>query len=406
MIPPQTNDQRGTIRADRYRLEERLGSGGFATVWRAVDTDEGRDVAIKLPRADTDHDAEQINAHFERARTAHRVIDEAGGHSNVVSAVDGHVNSESTYLVTELVPGQLLSTALETGSLPPGVDTFFQVGQQVCSALAFLHKHDVLYLDLKPENVMLRPDGTPVLVDFNTAVCDQGSDDTLFYEHAYKPIEQTPGDGSEILTGKPADVYACGHVLAHLLTGETHGAEDRRSNTVALDSDADRGHDLVHTILRRATARFPDARFQTCAELARAIEAISATQPPTATLAHPASGQTFSLQPGDRIGRDESQVDVVTADGEEYVSPVHARFEWYGTGWDLRDLSTNGTYVRRGDGWEEILSDAGYAAQRSSSVTHGPADGRPRRRTRITDGDLIKPVDPDYDITLRFEAAP
>jgi serine/threonine protein kinase len=390
----------GVTIIDRYRLLERLGSGGFSTVWRARDTDEDREVAIKISRG-TSHDWEQTRRHFQREFDALQAVQRAGGHPAVVSAHDGRISENDAFLVTDLLDGPMLETAVDRGTVTPGIDTVRGMGTEICDALAFLHDNDVLHLDVNPTNVRLTERGDPVIIDFNTAATAEG-DTTLFYENPFKPIEQTPDEGSDIETGKPADVYACGHLLAYLLTGEKHGDESRTSETVDLDPDAAACPERLANALRRATARYPESRFRSCRAFERALRAIHRGETQTARLEHTDTGQAFEVRSGDILGRDTDAADLVLPDGEQYVSPEQARFEAWGTGWSLRDLSTNGTYVDRGDGWEPALSDRGFRKQQNAGVDRG-ADGRqPPRRQRLTDGTLVRPVAPEFELTLRF----
>lgn len=388
----------------RYRLEETVGRGGFATVWRARDLDERRDVAVKIAREDS-HDMDQIRTHFERAFDALRAIRDAGGHPNVVTALDGRISDRSAFIVTDLIEGPMLDDAVESGRVRPGLDTVHAIGEQVCDALAFLHRNEVLYLDLKPGNVMLDGGGSPVLIDFNTAVTGRGRDDTLFYEDAYKPTEQLPGDGSEITSETATDVYACGHLLAYLLTGERQGSRNRTSDTVDLDPEAVGCTHLLANVLRRASARYPGSRFRTCEDLCRALRAAQSDDVPTAVLVHPGSGESFTIRSGMTLGRDESLADLVVADPQEYVSPRHARIASHGTGWTVRDHSTNGTYVEKRRGWELALSDEGVEKVTAAGRNVGQGNRRPPRRLDLEDGDLISLVDPEYDAKLRFRTS-
>lgn len=390
----------GVTIIDRYRLLERLGSGGFSTVWRARDTDEDREVAVKISRG-TSHEWEQTRSHFEREFDVLQAVQEAGGHPNIVSAHDGQISENDAFLVMDLLDGPMLETAVDRETVTPGIDTVRKIGTEICDALAFLHDNNVLHLDVDPTNVRLTEGGDPVIIDFNTAATAEG-DTTLFYESRFKPIEQTPDGGSDIETGKQADVYACGHLLAYLLTGEKHGSESRTSETVDLNPDTASCPERLANALRRATARYPESRFRSCRAFERALRAINRGQTQTARLEHTGTGQTFEVRSGDILGRDTKAADLVLSDQEQYISPEHVRFEAWGTGWSLRDLSTNGTYVDRGGGWKPALSDHGYRKQTQAGVERGTDGRQPPRRQRLSDGIRVRPVSPEFELTLRF----
>lgn len=390
----------GVIILDRYRLVKRIGSGGFSTVWRARDIAEDRTVAVKTSRG-TSHEWEQTRSHFQREFDALQTVQEAGGHPNVVSAYDGRISDEDAFLVTDLLDGPMLETAVARGRVAPGPDTVWRLGTEVCDALGFLHDNDVLHLDVNPTNVRLTEAGDPVVIDFNTAATAEG-DTTLFYENPFKPIEQTPDDGSDIKTGKPADVYACGHLLAYLLTGEKHGAKSRTSETVDIDPSTVGCPDRLCNALRRATAQYPESRFRSCREFEQALRAIHRGDVQTAHLEHTKTGQPFEVRSGDILGRDTDAADLVIPDEGQYVSPEHARFEAWGTGWDIYDLSTNGTYVNRGDSWEPALSARGYRKQTEAGVDRDIHGRQPPCQQRVTDAALLRPVSPEFDLTFQF----
>jgi serine/threonine-protein kinase len=384
---------------DRYVLEEPLGSGGFATVWRAHDEREDRDVAVKYATPGT-HDAAAVRERFDREFAALQRVHEAGGHEHVLTPYDGSLDAAEPFFVTELVEGPTLAEAVTDGPVPAGTEAMWKLGRPVVDALAYLHEHGVAHLDVKPENVLLRPDGTPVLVDFNAAVCDADHDTTLFEADPWKPTEQTPGTGSDRRTGPPADVYAAGLVLAFLLTGAELGGEDA-SEVDPGDSGVDISPLLAGTI-RHATARFPGERYADAGALGAALDAARDAPDPTLRLVHEDSGQTLAVRPDDVLGRDED-ADVVLADPEGYVSPRHARFEAHGGGWALRDLSTNGTWVDNGEGWRPLLSDRGYDQHREAG-TDLAAGRRPPRRRTVENGDRVAFVSPDSDYVFRVES--
>lgn len=380
----------GDVLDDRYELRERLGSGGFATVWRAYDLDRDANVAVKIADT-TSHEQREVRQRFEASFDALTAVTEAGGHPNIVTAFDVRTD-DIPYIVTELVEGPTLDAAVESGRLPPGPTTVFDVGLEICDALAFLHETGVLYLDLKPSNVVLDSDD-PIIVDFNTAVTDQ-RDGTIFHDDEYKPVEQTPSEGRSLPTHEPADVYACGRLLTYLLTGEPE-----LDGSLPLDTELSSG--LVAT-LRRATARRPSARQSDCRELTVGLQSVQSGARPTANVTSLETGETRSVSPGETFGRDTDKADFAVHDPEQFVAPVQARFEWVGTGWEIVDTSINGTYVKRNGSWHFALSEEGYQKQRESGLDPGTDERRPAVRATLSDGSLIRPVAPEFDTTLRF----
>ncbi|MFE1291489.1 serine/threonine-protein kinase [Streptomyces sp. NPDC058751] len=152
----------GDVVDGRFELIERLGSGGMGTVWRARDTVLDRDVALKAvhPEAEASHAVRE------------RVIREAKAlarlsNPHVVTVhqiIDTHPHP---WIVMELVPGQSLQQRLAEGPLSP--EETARIGRQVLTALHVAHTAGIQHRDVKPANVLLRPDGRAVLTDFGIA---------------------------------------------------------------------------------------------------------------------------------------------------------------------------------------------------------------------------------------------
>lgn len=153
--------------ADRYRLLSRLGSGGMGTVWRAQDQLLHREVAVKevvLPAGLPDADREQLRERTLReARAAARLDSPHAVTVYDVVEQDGH-----PFLVMELVQARTLSDVVsEGGPLPP--HRVAEIGLSLLSALEAAHAQGIVHRDVKPSNVLLRPDGRVVLSDFGIA---------------------------------------------------------------------------------------------------------------------------------------------------------------------------------------------------------------------------------------------
>ncbi|WP_245899682.1 serine/threonine-protein kinase [Nonomuraea indica] len=155
---------------DRFELMERLGSGGMGTVWRAYDLALHREVALKEVRPSNAQDEDPGRARMMRER----VLREARAlarldHPNVVTIhhiVDTPAMAHP-WIVMELVRGQSLQDRLAQGPLAPGEAAL--LGRGILAALRTAHEAGILHRDVKPANVLLRPDGSPVLTDFGIA---------------------------------------------------------------------------------------------------------------------------------------------------------------------------------------------------------------------------------------------
>ena len=206
----------GSVLADRYAIEEKIGAGGFGTVFRARHLDMDRPVAIKILRAGAR--ADSIAVFRREAQNASRVH-----HANAVRVYDfGALPDGTAYLVMELLVGPSLEEVLvREGRMP--LARAAGIMRPVLAALACAHKQGVVHRDVKPGNIVLHKEDeheVPKLLDFGIAthidVADGGDDARLICGSpdylAPERLRGAPADGR-------ADVYACGVVLYRMLTG-------------------------------------------------------------------------------------------------------------------------------------------------------------------------------------------
>ncbi|MFI6618572.1 serine/threonine-protein kinase [Streptomyces sp. NPDC050528] len=156
----------GRLVGGRYRLLERIGSGGMGTVWRAFDELVDREVAVKQPRLPGDPEDEE----FQRA--AHRLYREARAaarvdHPSAVAIHDVVIEEELPWIVMELVRGESLHELLGRGPLTP--TDAARIGRAVLGALCAAHSVGIVHRDVKPANVLLGPHDRVVLTDFGIA---------------------------------------------------------------------------------------------------------------------------------------------------------------------------------------------------------------------------------------------
>ncbi|MEV5143440.1 protein kinase [Streptomyces sp. NPDC052727] len=198
--------------ADRYQLQDRLGSGAMGEVWRADDRLLGRPVAVKLLRTDEAADAERFRL---EAQTGGRL-----SHPNVVGMYDFGSHHGRLYLVMELVDGWSLAQERSLrGAL--GAQEAAALAAQVAAGLAAAHRQGVIHRDVKPANVMLSADRTAKIADFGIA---RFADEAAAGLTATGKILGTADYlAPERALGRPAhpasDVYSLGCVLYELLTG-------------------------------------------------------------------------------------------------------------------------------------------------------------------------------------------
>jgi len=214
---------------ERYRLERRLGSGAFGTVWRARDERLERPVAVKiLPR-------ERVQGgRFEReARVAARLA-----HPGIVTLYEAAVDDDGAYLVSELIRGHTLDALLTDGRLSDR--DIVAIGIALCDALAHAHDQGVVHRDVKPSNVLIpsRPATAAQvakLTDFGVARVLGGDTLTMTGDVIGTLAYMAPEQAEGLEAGPPADLYSLALVLYEALTGV---------NPVLLTSNALRGRRL------------------------------------------------------------------------------------------------------------------------------------------------------------------
>ncbi len=210
----------GRVLAGRYRLDQVLGQGGMATIFRATDSKLGREVAVKVLRPEFGSDAQFVERFRHEAQAAASL-----SHPNIVQVYDFGTDPAGPYIVMEQVAGGDLSVALgEHGALPP--TAVARIGQQVADALAAAHARGLIHRDIKPSNILLSPDGRVQVADFGIAHVAARSPVTstgiTLGSVLYFSPEQARGD-----TASPAsDVYSLGLVMYELLTGQRPFAGD------------------------------------------------------------------------------------------------------------------------------------------------------------------------------------
>ena len=404
----------GDLVVGRYELGAVLGEGGFAKVFRATDTQTGESVAIKYPNYEgSRNDRDIVTAYFEKEAETLASIRDAGGHPNVMSLIDATDDDGTSVLVVELVDGYELDDAIrQTGPLDD-IDEVREIGIALCDAMSFLHENEIVYRDLKPDNVMITHRGgtvTPVLIDFNTATgftpgaaaADGDTSDQTTIVGPYKPREVAEADQTEMRQGPWSDVYSVGKILLYLLKGTV----PRKDGVDPRDFGAECEPYLAE-IVEKATRTDHTDRYRNATAMKRVLEARDASPPPSATVRYTQAGETHTVYPGDTIGRryaEGPRSSIVVEDEDEYISTVQVQFDTDADGeWFIRDRSLNGTYVQTGTGWQRVLSEPGRERLEARGEDATDRNGEvPPELYGLRDGDLIALVHPSYGVTFEF----
>ena len=192
----------------KYQILDRLGSGGFGTVYLAMDTWVNRKVALKVPHQQQDELVDQLKES--------RIM---GGlkHPNIVELITTEKKNDIFFMVLEYVDGEGLDRLIRRErTLPP--TQALEIGLDVCSAIAFAHGHQVLHRDLRPANILMNRAGIAKVTDFGTSR-------VLKMEHdSYAPtrIGSPPYMAPEHFRGRAvfqSDLWSLGITLYEMLTG-------------------------------------------------------------------------------------------------------------------------------------------------------------------------------------------
>ena len=269
----------GHLLDGRYRLDERIATGGMGDVWRGTDVVLGRVVAVKVLRPAMMADPEFAGRFYGEARMM-----AAFRHPGVVevydyaSAGDSHDDDQRAYLVMAYVDGEPLSTQLkEVGRLP--VDETMSIVAQVADALHAAHTAGTVHRDVKPGNLIVRPNGAVILVDFGVARSNAVTSVTGVNSIVGTALYMAPEQVAKGNVTPATDIYALGAVAYHCLAGRPPFDGDNALQ-VALQHLEDEPDPLpddvpepVRLLISQAMAKHPADRFASAAEMAAAAVA-------------------------------------------------------------------------------------------------------------------------------------
>ena len=297
----------GKVLGGRYQVQDRIGTGGMATVFRGRDDVLGRTVAIKtmLPQYATDP---SFAARFKQEAQAAAALQSP----YIVSVYDWGKDGDTYFIVMEYLRG----TDLKSGIRKHGAldcKKVAQIGSQIAQALSVAHKHDIIHRDIKPQNIMVQPDGNIKVMDFGIARAKNShltQDNSVLGTAHYVSPEQT--QGKEL--GPTTDIYSLGIVMYESATGQVPFKGDDAISVALkqvneqpmppsqLNPNVDPS---LEAIILKCMQKDPAARFQTADELNRALRdylagRLSAVAGATAAMTSPiAAGVTNRLEPGE-----------------------------------------------------------------------------------------------------------
>jgi serine/threonine protein kinase len=263
-------------RLDDYRIEGVAARSGMASIFRAIDTRSGRQVAIKVPHAELESDP-QFFDRFQREAEIGRQMD----HPGITKVLNGDSQSR-VYMVMEWAEGRLLRNELgENRKMSP--ERAVRIALQICDALDYVHSRGVVHRDLKPENIMLAADDRIKLIDFGIAAkagarrLTFGNLAQLMGTPDYISPEQVEGKSGD----ERSDLYALGTILYEMVTGRTPFRGDTPlaamnarliSNPIPPRELASGVSPALQETIYRALERDPRKRYATARVFARDLE--------------------------------------------------------------------------------------------------------------------------------------
>jgi len=258
---------------ERYRLDQKIGSGGMADVWLAEDTELDRQVAIKILHDRFAQDKEFVQRFQREAQSA------AGlQHPNVVGIFDRGEFLDTYFIAMEYVDGPSLKDLVKGGM---GAKDAIDFTRQILKAARFAHRKGIVHRDLKPQNVLIDDEGRARVADFGIARAGENSDITatgsVMGTAQYISPEQAQGKE----TTPSSDIYSIGVILYEALTGRVPFEGDS-AVAVALKqvSEAPRRPSAINpnvppaldAVVMRALAKDPNSRFKDADAFLKALD--------------------------------------------------------------------------------------------------------------------------------------
>ena len=257
----------GSLVDGKYRILRKVGQGGMSVVYMAINERANKTWAIKEIRKDGTQNYEVVKQGLIVETDMLKRLD----HPHLPSIIDVIDGDGSFLIVMDFIEGKTLNEILkEYGSQPQ--ESVIDWAKQLCDVLGYLHSRTpaIIYRDMKPSNVMLKPDGNVVLFDFGTAreYKSQNLEDTVCLgTRGYAAPEQYGGQGQ---TTERTDIYCLGATMYHLLTGHNPSEPPYEMYPIRYWNPAlSKG---LEAIILKCTQKNPIDRYQSCAELMYALE--------------------------------------------------------------------------------------------------------------------------------------
>jgi serine/threonine protein kinase len=257
----------GTVIDGKYRILDKIGRGGMSSVYLAINEKANKQWAIKEVRRNRHYNFDIVRKSLEAETNLLKKL----SHKNLPSVVDVIDQDHNFLVVMDYIEGTTLEKLVDEKGAQKQEDVV-DWAIQLCDVLQYLHTRTpaIVYRDMKPSNIMLKNDGSIVLIDFGTAreyKNDSLSDTTYLGTRGYAAPEQFGGKGqSDFRT----DIYCLGATMYHLLTGHNPSEAPYQMYPITIwDSTLSKG---LEAIITKCTQNNPNDRFQSVGELKKALE--------------------------------------------------------------------------------------------------------------------------------------
>ena len=275
--------QIGSYVDGKYKVLNKIGQGGMSVVYLALNEKANKTWAIKEVRKDGQQDFTTV----KQGLIAETNILKELNHKYLPSIIDVIDDGDSFLIVMDYIQGKsldkILKGSMEKEGLPIALDDVIARGKQLCEVFYYLHTrpNPIIYRDMKPGNVMLKPDGEISLIDFGTArTFKQGNreDTTCLGTPGYASPEQYGGNGQST---PRSDIYCLGATLHHLITGRNPAATPfnfppitQCRTTLLEETPREFRNELLglEMILTKCTQQEPEQRYRSCAQLQYDLE--------------------------------------------------------------------------------------------------------------------------------------